>query len=137
MEITRNELDTTPGPGAWFTGGVFIDTVAVPSGGSRIAAACVHFTPGARTAWHTHPNGQTIYVLEGVGLCQRRGGVIEVIRPGDRVFFEPGEEHWHGAAATRFMVHVAMLEVDDTGNNAVWGDHVTDDEYAAAPAIDG
>ena len=94
------------------------------------------FTPGARTAWHTHPNGQTIYVLEGVGLCQRREGPIEVIRPGDRVFFEPGEEHWHGAAAKRFMTHLATLAVDDEGNTATWGEHVTDEEYAAAPAID-
>ena len=121
----------------WFTGAVYIDTVAAPSGASRLSASSVHFTPGARTAWHTHPNGQTIWVLEGVGLCQRRGGPIEVIRPGDRVFFEPGEEHWHGAAATRFMTHLAMVEVDDEGNSATWGDHVSDDEYAAAPAIDG
>jgi quercetin dioxygenase-like cupin family protein len=110
--------------------------VAVPSGASRVSASRVHFTPGARTAWHTHPNGQTIYVLEGVGLAQRRGGSIEVIRPGDRVFFEPGEEHWHGAAATRFMAHLALLQVDDEGNNATWGAHVTDEEYGAAPALD-
>jgi quercetin dioxygenase-like cupin family protein len=92
----------------------------------------VHFTPGARTAWHTHPNGQTIWVTEGSGLCQRRGDPVEIIRPGDRVFFEPGEEHWHGAASNRFMTHIAMLEVDDEGNAATWGDHVSDDEYAAA-----
>ena len=119
----------------WFTGAVYIDTVAAPSDASRLSASSVHFTPGARTAWHTHPNGQTIYVLEGVGLCQRRGGPVEVIRPGDRVFFEPGEEHWHGAAATRFMTHLAMLQVDDDGNTATWVDHVTDEEYAAAPAV--
>lgn len=93
----------------------------------------VHFTPGARTAWHTHPNGQTIFVTEGMGLAQRRGGSIEVIRPGDRVFFEPGEEHWHGGASNRFMTHVAMLDVDEAGNSATWGDHVSDEEYAAAP----
>ena len=98
-------------------------------------ASSVHFTPGARTAWHTHPNGQTIYVLEGVGLAQRRGGPIEVIRPGDRVFFEPGEEHWHGAAPTRFMTHLALLEVDDDGNAATWGEHVTAEEYGAAPPV--
>jgi quercetin dioxygenase-like cupin family protein len=134
VHITRN-LDTNRGPGDWFTGAVYIDTVAVPSGPSRLSASSVHFTPGARTAWHTHPNGQTIFVLEGVGLAQRRGGPVEVIRPGDRVFFEPGEEHWHGAAATRFMTHLAMLDVDEEGGNAVWGDHVTDEEYAAAPAL--
>jgi len=136
MRITRNSLDTQAGPTDWFTGFVYIDSVAAPSKGSRLSASSVHFTPGARTAWHTHPNGQTIWVLEGVGLCQRRGGPVEVIRPGDRVFFEPGEAHWHGAAPNRFMIHVAMLEVDEAGNAAVWGEHVTDAEYAAAPAIE-
>ena len=132
MEITRNALDTTAGPSEWFTGTVYIDAVAAPSGASRVSASSVHFTPGARTAWHTHPNGQTIYVTEGIGLAQRRGGPVEVIRPGDRVFFEPGEQHWHGATATRFMTHIAMLDVDGEGNAATWGDHVTDDEYRAA-----
>jgi quercetin dioxygenase-like cupin family protein len=136
MEITRNSIETSAGPSDWFTGAVYIDTVAAPSSGSRISASSVHFTPGARTAWHTHPNGQTIWVTEGVGVAQRRGGPIDVIRPGDRVFFEPGEDHWHGAAPTRFMTHIAMLEVDAAGNPATWGDHVTDEEYAAAPAID-
>jgi quercetin dioxygenase-like cupin family protein len=133
MQITRNTTETTAGPSEWFTGTVYIDAVAVPSAVSRLSAHSVHFTPGARTAWHTHPNGQTIYVLEGVGLAQRRGGDVEVIRPGDRVFFEPGEEHWHGAAPTRFMTHLAMALADDDGNVATWLDHVTDDEYAAAP----
>jgi quercetin dioxygenase-like cupin family protein len=137
VEITRNGIETRPGPSDWFTGNVFLDTVAAPTGQSRVSATSVHFTPGARTAWHTHPNGQTIWVTEGIGLCQRRGGPIEVIRPGDRVFFEPGEEHWHGAVATRFMIHIAILDVDDEGNNAEWGDHVSDEEYAAAPPIAG
>ena len=136
MQITRNGIDTAVGPADWFTGTVYIDAVATPSEDSRLNASSVHFTPGARTAWHTHPNGQTIYVLEGVGLARRRGGPIEVIRPGDRVFFEPGEDHWHGAAATRFMTHLAMLLVDNEGNSATWGDHVSDAEYGAAPAID-
>ena len=129
MQITRSSQDTAAGPSDWFTGAVYIDTVAVPSASSRVSASAVHFTPGARTAWHTHPNGQTIHVLEGVGLCQRRGGPVETIRPGDRVFFEPGEEHWHGATPTRFMLHVAMLDVDDDGNAATWLEHVTDEEY--------
>ncbi|HLI57228.1 MAG TPA: cupin domain-containing protein [Actinomycetota bacterium] len=137
MQVTRNQLPTAPGPSTWFTGSVYLDPIAAPSGTSRLTATGVHFTPGARTAWHTHPNGQTIYVTEGVGLAQRRGGPIEVIRPGDRVFFEPGEDHWHGAAPNRFMTHLAMLEVDEAGTSAVWGDHVTDEEYAAAPPIDG
>jgi quercetin dioxygenase-like cupin family protein len=137
MQITRNTIETMAGPSDWFTGAVYVDAVATPSDASRLSASSVHFTPGARTAWHTHPNGQTIYVLEGVGHAQRRGGPVEVIRPGDRVFFEPGEEHWHGAAATRFMTHIAMLEVDDQGKSATWGDHVSDEEYERAPAIDG
>ena len=137
MRITRNSLDTTPGPADWFTGTVHIDPVAAPSEGSRLSASSVHFAPGARTAWHTHPNGQTIWVTEGVGYAQRRGGPVEVIRPGDRVFFESGEVHWHGAAATRFMTHLALLEVGEDGSPAEWGEHVTDEEYAAAPAIDG
>ena len=136
MQITRNSLDTAAGREEWFTGAVYVDAVAAPSNGSRLSASSVHFTPGARTAWHTHPNGQTIWVTEGIGLCQRRGGPIEVIRPGDRVFFGPGEEHWHGASATRFMTHIAMLEVDEEGKPATWGDHVSDDEYAAAPSVD-
>jgi quercetin dioxygenase-like cupin family protein len=136
MQITRNDTDTTPGPSDWFTGTVYLDAVAAPSDASRLSATSVHFTPGARTAWHTHPNGQTIYVLEGVGLAQRRGGPVEVIRPGDRVFFEPGEDHWHGASPTRFMTHLAMLVVGDDGGAAVWGDHVTDEEYAVAPGAD-
>jgi len=131
MQITRNSTETQAGPSEWFTGSVYIDAVAAPAGTSRAAAASVHFTPGARTAWHTHPNGQTIYVLEGVGRCGRRGGPVEEIRPGDRVFFEPGEEHWHGAAPDRFMTHVAVHQVDDEGNAATWGDHVTDAEYSA------
>src|ERR671938_734204 len=137
MQVTRNAIATAAGASEWFTGTVYIDPVATPSGASRLAASSVHFTPGARTAWHTHPNGQTIYVTEGLGLCQRRGGEIEVIRPGDRVFFEPGEEHWHGAAPNRFMTHIAMQEADDSGSPVTWGEHVTDEEYAAAPPVDG
>ena len=136
MQVTRNKIATNSGPADWFTGDVFVDTIAAPSGSSRLSASSVHFTPGAHTAWHTHPNGQTIFVIEGVGLAQRRGGPIEVIRPGDRVFFEPGEDHWHGAAPTRFMTHIAMLDVDDHGNSATWGPHVSDAEYAAAPSIE-
>ena len=136
MQIAKNTPETATGPSDWFTGAVFVDTVTTPSGASRLNASSVHFTPGARTAWHTHPNGQTLYVTEGVGLAQGRGGQMEVIRPGDRVFFGAGEEHWHGAAASHFMTHLSMVEVDDSGNNATWGAHVTDEEYGAAPPID-
>jgi quercetin dioxygenase-like cupin family protein len=134
MEITRSTVETMAGPSDWFTGKVYVDAVAAPSGPSRLSASNVHFTPGARTVWHTHPNGQTIYVLEGIGRAQRRGGPVEIIRPGDRVFFEPGEDHWHGAAPDRFMTHLALLDVDEDGNNANWGDRVTDEEYGAPSA---
>jgi quercetin dioxygenase-like cupin family protein len=137
MQLIRSASETVSGPSDWFTGAVYIDAVATPSEPSRLAASSVHFTPGARTAWHTHPNGQTLYVTEGVGLAQRRGGSIEVIRAGDRVFFEPGEEHWHGASAEHFMTHIAMHQVDDEGNAVAWGEHVTDDEYGAAPPTSG
>lgn len=135
MQITRNSIETGRGPSEWFSGTVFIDAIAAPSGDSPLSASAVHFTPGARTAWHTHPHGQTIWVTEGVGLCQREGGSIEVIRPGDRVFFEPGENHWHGAATTRFMTHVAMQLADESGSPVIWGEHVTDTEYAKAPDV--
>lgn len=134
MQITRNSLETNAGPGDWFTGAVYIDAVAAPVEPSRLAAASVHFTPGARTAWHMHPLGQTILVTEVLGRCQHEGGPVEEIRPGDRVFFEPGENHWHGAAPNRFMTHLAMQQVDDQGNAVTWGEHVTDAEYMAAPA---
>jgi quercetin dioxygenase-like cupin family protein len=133
MQTTRSSIDTQKGPDDWFTGDVYIDAVAAPAGSSTVAAALVHFTPGARTAWHTHPHGQTIFVTEGVGLCQAEGGPVEVIRAGDSVFFEPGENHWHGAAPGRFMVHLAMQQVDESGSPVSWGEHVTDEQYAAAP----
>jgi quercetin dioxygenase-like cupin family protein len=133
MEITRNSLETNPGPSDWFTGSVYVDTIAVPSEASPVGAASVHFTPAARTAWHTHPHGQTIWVTEGVGLCQRESGPVEVIRPGDRVFFEPGENHWHGAEPTRFMTHVAIQQADESGSPVSWGRHVSDEEYGQAP----
>ena len=129
MQITRSSNDTIAGPADWFTGTVHLDMIATPSEPSRVQAANVHFAPGARTAWHTHPLGQTVHVTEGVGLCQRRGGQVEVIRPGDSVFFEPGENHWHGAAPDRFMVHIAIQEADESGSPVAWGRPVTDEEY--------
>jgi quercetin dioxygenase-like cupin family protein len=135
MQITRSSsVQTQKGPADWFTGDVYIDAVAAPEATSTFAAALVHFTPGARTAWHTHPHGQTIFVTEGVGVCQREGGPIEEIRPGDRVFFDPGEDHWHGAAPNRFLVHIAMHQNDETGKGGravSWGEHVTDEQYGA------
>jgi quercetin dioxygenase-like cupin family protein len=134
MQITRSTLDTNVGPEDWFTGDVYIDSVAAAEGPSRFAAASVHFTPSSRTAWHTHPLGQTIFVLEGVGRCQREGAGIEEIRPGDRVFFEPGENHWHGAAPNRLMTHIAMQAVDEHDSAVNWGEHVTDEQYGVPPA---
>jgi quercetin dioxygenase-like cupin family protein len=135
MKIIRNDVETALGPSEWFTGTVYIDAIAAPSDSSRLSVSSVHFTPSAHTAWHTHPNGQTIYVTEGIGACQRRGGPIEAIRPGDRVFFEPGEEHWHGATPSRFMTHIAMQQVDDQGNAVTWGKHLTDQEYSGAASL--
>jgi quercetin dioxygenase-like cupin family protein len=133
MDITRSGPDTNQGPADWFTGDVYIDPVSAPGADWRVQANLVHFTPGARTAWHTHALGQTIYVTEGAGLCQTRGGPVEVIRPGDRVFFAPGEDHWHGAAPNRFMVHIALNEVDAEHPDAAnWGEQVTDEEYGGA-----
>ena len=128
MQLTRNTLETGPGPGDWFTGAVFIDTVAEPAGSSRIAAANVHFTPGARTAWHTHPLGQTLIVISGCGWAQRDGGPVEEIRPGDVVWFAPGEKHWHGATATTAMTHIAIQERLD-GRAVDWLEKVSDEQY--------
>jgi quercetin dioxygenase-like cupin family protein len=129
MEITRSGQDTGKGQPDWFTGDVYVDPIASPTDTSRVGAALVHFTPGARTHWHTHPYGQTIYVTEGVGRCQREGGAVEEIRPGDRVFFAAGENHWHGAAPNRFMVHIAIQPVGEDGSAATFGDPVTDEQY--------
>jgi quercetin dioxygenase-like cupin family protein len=134
MEITRTGIDTGKGQADWFTGDVYVDPIAAPSGPSRAGAGLVHFTPGARTHWHTHPHGQTIYVTVGIGRCQHDGGPIEEISPGDRVYFEPGENHWHGAAPNRLMVHIAIQQVDDNGSAGTFGDPVTDEQYNPAPA---
>ncbi len=128
MEVTRVWRDSQRGPAEWFTGEVWIDPITP---GPHVKLLRVHFTPGARTAWHTHPFGQTLHVTEGAGLVQARGGRIELIRAGDTVRFEADEEHWHGAGPSSFMTHLAMQEVADDGTDAVWGDHVTDGEYSA------
>jgi len=135
MHITRNCPETKLAPAEWFTGTVYSDEVATPVEPSRVSASSVHFAPRSRTAWHTHPCGQTIYVTEGVGRCQRRGGAIETIRAGDRVYFEPGEDHWHGAEPTRFMTHLALQEVDDQGTFVAWGEHVSEKEYNAVAIV--
>lgn len=134
MQITRSSVGTARGPAEWFTGDVYLDAVAAAPAPSRVQASLVHFAPGARTHWHRHPLGQTVFVTEGVGLCQRRGGPVEFIRPGDRVLFEAEEEHWHGAAPDRFMTHLAINEADDEHASVIWLAPVTDAEYAAAPS---
>ncbi|MFE5793929.1 cupin domain-containing protein [Streptomyces sp. NPDC056503] len=108
MQIARSSIDTAKGPADWLTGDVPIDAVAAAPAPARVTANLVHFMPGARTHWHRHPLGRTVFVTEGVGLCRRRGGPVEIVRPGDRVLFEAAEEHWHGAAPNRLMVHLAI-----------------------------
>jgi quercetin dioxygenase-like cupin family protein len=136
MRYTRSQGTTGVGPASSFTGTVFVDTVRNPDEQSAIGCAHVRFAPGARTAWHHHPNGQTLYVTDGIGLVATRTGGVREIRPGDVVYTEPGEEHWHGATPDRFMAHVAMQEADENGEVVTWLDHVTDEEYTATPAQD-
>lgn len=118
------------GPAEWFTGKVRVDPLFNPSAPDRVQGAHVTFDPGARTAWHTHPLGQTLIVTFGRGLVQRDGGPIEEINSGDVVWFAPGERHWHGAAPDIGMSHIAIQEVQD-GKVVTWMEHVTDAEYGA------
>jgi quercetin dioxygenase-like cupin family protein len=134
MKVTQSSGQTGQGPDDWFTGTVFIDTVRNPDGQSAIGCAHVRFTPGARTAWHHHPKGQTLYVTDGIGLVASRDGEVREIRPGDVVYIEPNEEHWHGATPDRFMAHVAMQEADGQGQVVTWLDHVADSDYQTAAA---
>lgn len=132
MKITPSGGQTGSGPVASFTGEVYIDTVRGPDDQSAIGCAHVRFAPGARTAWHSHPKGQTLYVTDGIGLVSSRGGKAVEIRPGDVVYIEPGEEHWHGASPDRFMAHVAIQEADDQGQVVTWLEQVTDQEYTGS-----
>jgi quercetin dioxygenase-like cupin family protein len=131
--ITAEERATRRGPAEWFTGTVWMDPVADTAEPARLRAARVSFEPGARTAWHTHPLGQVIHILTGIGRVQREGGPVVTVRPGDTVVFEPGERHWHGAAPNHGMVHLAMHEADDTGRHVTWLEHVSDADYAKEP----
>ena len=130
MKLTQSTRATIKGPRDWFTGDVYIDPIKDPDEQSAVCAAHVRFAPGARTAWHTHPKGQTLYVTDGTGYVCRRGGKIETVKPGDTVFIEPDEEHWHGATEDRFMAHVAIQEADENGVPVTWLEHVTDAQYA-------
>ena len=131
MEIKRaGSQPSTQGPADWFTGTVRIDPLFQPAAPARTASASVTFEPGARTAWHTHPLGQRLIVTAGTGRAQRWGGPIEEIRPGDVIWFPPGEKHWHGAAPTTAMTHTAIQEQLD-GKAVDWMEHVTDAQYQA------
>ena len=133
MELHRvDEAPTRRGSAEWFTGTVWMDPIVETPAPARVRAYRVTFEPGSRTAWHTHPLGQTLHVLCGVGRAQNRGGPVQTIRPGDTVWFAPGEEHWHGAAPGTGMVHIAMQEADDTGRHVGWLEQVSDTDYGAA-----
>jgi quercetin dioxygenase-like cupin family protein len=132
MDIKRaGSQPSRAGPSSYFTGVVRIDPLNDPPEPARVAMSAVTFEPGARTAWHTHPLGQTLIVTAGAGLVQRWGGPIEPIRPGDVVWFPPGEKHWHGAAPTTAMTHIAIQERLD-GSPVDWLEHVSDADYLAA-----
>ena len=122
---------TAKGPAEWFTGDVWIDGIARGQEPSRVRVSAVRFTPSARTAWHSHAVGQTLYVSEGRGFVQSRGGDVVEIRPGDIIYTPADEWHWHGAAPGHFMSHLSITEAfpGDERPEAVWGQHVTDDEY--------
>jgi quercetin dioxygenase-like cupin family protein len=129
MDIKRaGSQPSGKGPAEWFTGTVRIDPLFSPPEPARVAGALVTFEPGARTAWHTHPFGQTLIVTTGLGWVQREGGPVEEIRPGDVVSFAPGEKHWHGASAEVAMSHIAIQEKLN-GSPVEWMEHVTDAQY--------
>ncbi|HEX7981272.1 MAG TPA: cupin domain-containing protein [Gemmatimonadaceae bacterium] len=131
MEIARaGSKPSGKGPADWFTGTVRIDPLFTAPAPARVAGAVVTFEPGARTAWHTHPLGQTLIVTAGLGLAQCEGCPIEQIRPGDVVWFAPNEKHWHGASPATAMTHIAIQEVLD-GKMVDWMEHVTDEQYEA------
>jgi len=133
MDIKRSGTEASrTGPAEWFTGAVRIDPLAQAPAPARVSAANVTFEPGARTAWHTHPLGQTLIVTFGRGWAQRAGGPIEEIRSGDVVWFPPGEKHWHGATSTTAMTHIAIQEALD-GKAVEWMEKVSDAQYGKQP----
>jgi quercetin dioxygenase-like cupin family protein len=133
MEIKRiGSQASAQGPSEWFTGTVRFDPLLQAPDPALVQCVSVTFEPGARTAWHTHPLGQTLIVTAGCGWAQREGGPIETIRPGDVVWIAPGEKHWHGATATTAMTHIAIQERHN-GRAVDWLEHVSDEQYRAAP----
>lgn len=130
MNITR--ANTTPskrGPAAYFTGTVWLDEVTPVSHPSEVRVVIVTFEPGARTAWHTHPHGQLLRIMSGLGRVQKAGESVVEVFPGDVIWFEPGERHWHGAAPNNLMSHLAVQRADNTGQAVTWLEHVTDADY--------
>jgi quercetin dioxygenase-like cupin family protein len=122
--------DTVKNPAEWFTGDVWLDAIASPQqAGQQASAGIVRFAPCARTAWHSHPGGQTLRITEGVAYVQSRGGEIVEVHAGQTVYTPPGEEHWHGAAPGSFMTHIAVWDTLPEQPSAIWGEHVTDAEY--------
>jgi quercetin dioxygenase-like cupin family protein len=128
MKVTQS-VASDPGPAEWFTGPVWMERIATPPVPARAQVTLVHFAPGARTAWHTHPFGQTLYILEGSGRVQAEGGPVDTVRAGDCVWFEPGERHWHGASPDSLMSHIAVQERDESGDATFWAEHVSDAHY--------
>ena len=117
------------GPEEWFTGEVWLAPIVEAPAPARVRALSVTFTPGARTAWHTHPLGQALFITAGAGFVGRAGGDVERVSAGDTVWFEPGERHWHGAAPDSVMTHTAIQEADSDGSAAEWAEHVSDEDY--------
>lgn len=135
MKVVRAaDRATKPAPGANFTGTVYQDEVVTGIAPSRLRASVVSFTPGARTAWHRHPVGQTLYCLSGIGRVQREGKAVQALHPGDTVLIPPGVRHWHGAAPDRIFAHLAMSENGPGGEGTEWLEPVAEADYAAAPA---
>ncbi len=133
MKITRaNNTATKRGPAEYFTGMVWLDEITTAPYSSDVRMVMATFEPGARTAWHTHPHGQLLQIVSGIGRVQKAGERIVEVLPGDVIWFEPGERHWHGGAPNRMMSHLAVQRADEAGKAAVWQEHVTDTDYAGA-----
>ena len=131
--IIQPSINTRKGSSDMFTGDVFIDTVAQTVEPSRVRVNSVHFTPGARTAWHSHAVGQYLHVTEGFALVQERGDEIKVLKAGDTIYTAPNVWHWHGASKDHFMTHLAIWEAPESGKESEWGEHVTNEEYNKQP----
>ena len=131
MNLTRaNAVARKRGPADYFTGTVWLEELTAAPYTTDVRVAVASFEPGARTAWHTHPHGQLLQILSGTGRVQKAGGEIVEVSPGDVIWFEPGERHWHGAGPTRPMAHLAVQRADAAGRTAIWLEHVTDTDYA-------